>query len=530
TGLTPLTNYIVTVDGLYNAASLVVSPLTDAYTSDCLSNNNAIEAEVCTGRSDSTGTLNVSVSGYYSGTPFQLNVIINNSSPNNQGNPTSPISLATVPLASEVGPKGNSYYHKAGLDPAKWYIVSMTGLSSNINLDVYSDTGFSVGLCSSSKLLIEDEACVTQPSGSGDLYVQADGLNSSVGSTYSINVVETTVPPDETVSDAFANWAFPYAGSVGPGGVTEYTISGLGTTEAYSVTVSGITDIVTIEVEEEFVSKCDVFGSKIVDFACEFPVTTGTIVIRVTDMSSWGANFNLTVVSTGTAPVNQGTSMTPLDISSGLSGTVARDGTSYFVITGLTANHLYNVAFTETKGSASYRLYDASGFVSSVCYSSYTYTDRSCEGSTNASGELYIKVLDYSGAMGSTFDFVLTPTIPAPVNEGTAAAPIDVTGALPRASEVGASGDSFYVITGLSPGASVVLSSRNAYDDVVYLAVYNDSGFSSNLCTSYGTSVQGAQFCDFTVPVGGTVYVQASDPTGYQIDLILGSTFTLGFE
>ncbi len=101
-------------------------------------------------------------------------------------------------------------------------------------------------------------------------------------------------------------------------------------------------------------------------------------------------------------------------------------------------------------------------------------------------------------------------------DQGSAIAPIDISSILtslaPYASEVGG-GSSYYVLNGLAAGVNSI-SLSGVHGDVS-LYVYSGSDFTTGLlCSSTVVGVAASEFCSFTAPVSGTVYILVSAAAG----------------
>lgn len=106
-------------------------------------------------------------------------------------------------------------------------------------------------------------------------------------------------------------------------------------------------------------------------------------------------------------------------------------------------------------------------------------------------------------------------------NQGSVASPINITGLVPYASQVG-SGSSYYMITGLTAGNGNVALTGVSGD--VTLDVYSTSDFATtSLCQSANAGVTAGELCTFAVPGSGTVYIKVSAASG-----TTGAVFTIG--
>lgn len=124
---------------------------------------------------------------------------------------------------------------------------------------------------------------------------------------------------------------------------------------------------------------------------------------------------------------------------------------------------------------------------------------------SSTSGDPKYQALAAKSVFGATRDDDAT-------NQGSAVTPIDVSGLLPFASQVG-SGASYYRLDGLAPGA-VTLTLTGVLGDVS-LRVYSSPDFTSGLlCSSTNAGETATESCTATVPASGTVYVLVSASNG----------------
>lgn len=234
---------------------------------------------------------------------------------------------------------------------------------------------------------------------------------------------------------------------------------------------------------------------------------------------------DVSVTNVDNEPGNEGTPGAPLDLTgtTPYGGTVAASSSSYYTVTGLAPNTSYFVTLSSLVNPAIFEAYSDAGYSSLLCTGNQNSGDsrpKSCYATSNGSGELYIKVTNSSGTLGSTYQ--IDVQLP-PANEGTSGAPIDLTGLLPYpAGQVGAASSSYYVVTGLTPGADQYVRLTNLTQNID-LFVYSDSGFSTQLCSSSASTI--AEACVATVPGSGNLYFRAQNVSGqpgatYTVDVI----------
>lgn len=130
------------------------------------------------------------------------------------------------------------------------------------------------------------------------------------------------------------------------------------------------------------------------------------------------------------------------------------------------------------------------------------------------SGDTAYSALTAKAVTGATTDDDAT-------NQGSAITPIDVTGLLPYASQVG-TGSSYYMLTGLAAGSVTVALSGVQGD--VSLALYSNANFTTGLlCSSANVGTNAGESCTGTLPAAGSVYILVSAAASTS-----GSVFTIG--
>lgn len=154
---------------------------------------------------------------------------------------------------------------------------------------------------------------------------------------------------------------------------------------------------------------------------------------------------------------------------------------NFYVVTGLVPGS-YLVRLGGLTGDVDLEVYNDVGFTGLECSSGVSIANLGCVATTNGSGELYIKVI---GIVTGNFTVdILNP----PVDEGSIAAPVNITGLIPYEGSFltpppPTPTGSFYVIENLIPLAPFNITLTNVTDGSA-LEVYSDSGFTTLLCTS----------------------------------------------
>lgn len=515
-----------------------------------------------TARSNASGELSVLISGSGDGAWFTLGVLEAN---NPEGTAAAPVNISSstssTPHMGQTDDR-NSYYIASGLDPNAFYMIHVTEIQERGAVDfiVYTDSTLtSSQTCNDLGLIeIDEEAhCLVTPTPSGELYIIADGQKIT-GSSYNL-----WLAPSLIMSEGSSSAPIDITGSLDSGSATIYHgevsskygyrssfyMATLTTGPAnYTIDMTGLSDLAGLKVTNAITgSTMYRFSNRpgLMDESCVITtqdvaggVKSVDIVIEVhtPDITSYdwdGAEFDLTITPGGVPAVSEGSIATPVDITGAMphAGKVQSYGDSYYRLTGLDPAAHYEVRLRSDTDQVDMKAYLDSSFTgTTVCdtfdgSSSITIPHRySCEAQPNASGELYL-FIDGSSASNSQGHFELD-VVPVPVAEGSLSAPVDLTGNLPKASQVGdvtlnyVDGDvnSYYMITGLTPGFSydVRLSNVTRYVDFV---IATDLSFSTLGNCPYFSSA-----CTATATETGEIYIHVD---GYRSSTDSGAYFTI---
>jgi hypothetical protein len=242
TGLAPNTSYFVTLSSLVNPATF--EAYSDAAFSNFLcegiQNSGDSRPKSCYATSNGSGELYIQVINGSAtlGSTYQIDVQL---PPANQGTSGAPIDLTgLLPYtAGEVGAASSSYYVVTGLTPSADLYVRLTNLTQNVDLFVYSDSGFSSQLCSSAASTIA-EACVATVPGSGELYIRAQNVSGQPGATYTVDVIDPPVAEGSVASPVDITGLLPYGGTTVVSG-SFYRITGLTPGTVYTVSMTELT-------------------------------------------------------------------------------------------------------------------------------------------------------------------------------------------------------------------------------------------------------------------------------------------------
>jgi len=469
------------------------------------------------------------------GATFTIDIVDMGLPPVSEGTNALPIDIpfASLPYTTgSVAPNGQSYYVISSLTPGNAYSIDLTGLSANVDLDLY-DTNtagtWSGWFCGSYNSQTNAESC-TFVATSTNVYVNVSTFT-SVGATFTISGTDYGVAPvaEGTLATPviIPFTSLPYTtGSVSPTLGSYYEVTGLTIGNEYTISLSAMTDNVNLIVYSSNQTTawrgiyCSSANTLTTPDSCSFVANTTTALVFAKESTTVGGTFTIDGVDNG-VPVTAGTysegtsanpKMIPYVNLPYTAGSVSGSQDSYYGITGLTAGNVYSVTLTaqsDMMGLAVYKnmvngILSGYGCGSTVSGNIITYSCSFITSGTNA----YVLITDFT-ASGGTFTITAADNGPPPVSEGTWATPVAIPLAnMPYSTgSVGPNGSSYYAITGLTVGVRYSLSLYNISEDLRVTA-YNETIFTGQGCSA-GVAVYGA-FCDFiaSTPV---VYVKVDD-------------------
>lgn len=206
---------------------------------------------------------------------------------------------ASLPQAAAVG-TGQTYVKISGLTAGAFYQVSLTGLTDDADLEVYSDLSRAAAAqkCVSQAVGQAPESCVAPANAAGELVLVADGQWTEEGAEFTLDAVaaeEVAVAATLTLAD------LPHAGSVGTEEIF-YRVTGLTPGAAYVVRLGDLTDDADLEVygdRYEFVNLCSSYSSGTSDDFCTAAANAaGELLVEVNgENTASGSGFTLTVTA-----------------------------------------------------------------------------------------------------------------------------------------------------------------------------------------------------------------------------------------
>ncbi|MGC3998337.1 MAG: Ig-like domain-containing protein [Anaeromyxobacter sp.] len=185
-GLTPGMMYVPAAFGMTDDVDLLVYPdisMTRG-TELCASFSVGRFDDWCIAPATGTGELWVTVDGQWTGhgASFDLDV------------PAAPevaaaltLGLAEVPYAGAIG-SNRQVVKVTGLAPGAAYEVRLSGLTADVDLEVYADRYKYDSLCESFVSGTSDDACDATAGESGELYLELDGESSAEGGDYTLSL------------------------------------------------------------------------------------------------------------------------------------------------------------------------------------------------------------------------------------------------------------------------------------------------------------------------------------------------------
>lgn len=300
--------------------------------------------------------------------------------------PNTSITSTSRPTVAPTVWNSKDDYAVIGATPGVLYQVSLTAMTAGADFDlyVYSDSAYSVLLCSSITAGTANETCVTSTTGSS-LYIKAKNTAALAGSGYTISVVRAayssvtpyalTSPPvgTPTVLNDGAQ-AFGYS----------YYIVPVTANSQYKVDLTGL---VTDENEYVYTGgfgtlKCSSVNTGTLNESCTtyFLSTTETnLYIKLYNNSALTSSYTLTVTNLGTPPVVGPSSVAaPIVLPQALVGTPTQvlpllnnsavNGVYYSMP--VAPNQAYSFALAGLNSNYDLQVYSTADFVTTLACSS----------------------------------------------------------------------------------------------------------------------------------------------------------------
>lgn len=522
TGLTPNQYYLV-----YMTSEVYTGPYLYAYASNAYSLNicSNYPRTACLAPANASGELFIRVD-HNSVYGARFNMWINPSLIVSEGSLALPISVSLnsnrASKVSSYNTSNNSYYVVTGLPATTNYTVSLTNLTDDAYVEVYSDAALANMLCASNHLGIDNESCVARTAsggGSKSLYIRVtmdkirnytdaiwDGANFTLNVTQAgTNIVSEGAigaPVDITSSISVNNPAMVYSGMVRENGDSYYRITGLDPSTSYAVMLNytegnlGFRILADINFTPTNFLCVSNNTNDFSEHCTSTPNGSGDMYIWVEGNMYSDSQFTIGLKA---APVFEGSLLSPLDISTNLpySGQVglynSSDNTtkSYYKVSGLFPNTNYIVTTSDTTQNA-YTAVNGSNY----CFNNGWSPAESCVITSNTYGEIALTVNAYESA------FFTLNVRPAPVSEGSSSSPVALSLQTPYQGSRGTT-DSYYKVTGLVPYSHHRIS-MTSQDDDPWMKIYTDGTYRYEVCYSgYDNHDIG---CGATANAAGEIY------------------------
>jgi len=314
--------------------------------------------------------------------------------------------LSVIPVAvlayntdtpGTVAANGKNFY-QVTLPTVGNYLITLTGLTNNVDLVAYSNKAFFAltGICSVNVGTVADTCSVAAAVPNTVVYIQvADG--SAAGASYSIKAVplNTLAFNTATSGSVTANGFSYYQVTLPSAGINQITLSGL-TADANPTLFS----------DNLFLNPagtCSANTGTTTDI-CTVITAAGYSVIymKVTDGAGLGASFTLTATY----------AVDTLAFNTATAGSVAANGVRYYQVTLPTAEMHY-ISLSGLTADANPTLFTDAQFLTSTgtCTANVGTVADTCSVTTMAANTvIYIKVADGSG-LGASYTLTAAPAI-----------------------------------------------------------------------------------------------------------------------
>ncbi|MDH4247453.1 MAG: hypothetical protein OEW39_06530, partial [Deltaproteobacteria bacterium] len=524
TGLAPNSPYTVSLSSVVGDVFLYSH--SDAASSQfCSGHQGPNLGASCALRASGTGTLWVEVTEgtNLADASFTLNVAAGGMV--SEGSNTLPMSLlfgtAALPHVGQVSTGGFSYYQITGLTPDAPYTASLTTVTGNIYLYSHRDAA-GTEFCFGYQGPNLDASCALRASSTGILWVTIEEASYTAGATFTLNVTAGgNVAEGTSITPVQVPLGTSYPGTVNTN-VSYYQITGLTAGSIYTVTLSGTTDTLYLSgyLDNTWLNMACWDSTTAATLNCVFRATGTSLWLMVNGFSSVGGDsYTLSSVLGGF--VNEGDWLNFIPVTPPYSGSVAKLGSSYYQIPGLTAGTAYTVSVSGLTDDVSLYVFADSAQANFRCGSYNTGTSTESCAAIPTGTSLWVQV-DGTSIIGAGTYFTLDIAPGGLAAEGTIIAAKAVAYAsLPYTGSVGnmanANQISYYEITGLTAGTAYTVSRTGISSSTMAFYVYTLGGWQ----TCSNSAALATTSCA-AIPTSTSLWVQVhgNSATG-------GDTFTL---
>lgn len=479
TGLSATTLYNVWIHDLSADVSLATFLDAGLQFSSCSSNNAGTAIEECSTVTTADGELYVAVTATLS-TTYSITV---KPVPVNEGTADIPLEIVTGKTSGAQVGIGSSYYKISGLTPGLVYDISMTDILAEADLEVSMLGDYSSALCQSQNTGSQDELCSLPANFLGELYIKTS--SPAAGAYYSLTVTATTAA--ENIFEGFRDapidttGLLPYSGTVNYAN-SYYMFTGLTPGVRYEVRITNNTvntPVYFYDTPEMVGIDCDLnYGFDVIPerLCVATAPASGNLYLAIPYYGTPGGTYTVDI---GLAPVAEGNSTTPKEITA---ASMPYDGQvdttySYYVITGLTPDYIYEIQFNG-------QTHQYAGMAIGDSLTTFNLGCNPCTLRSNASGELYIKVDGTStdnenNDLGAWFTLAFGN---AENEEGSVASPVVIPG--DGTKYQGQVGDriSYYTTSGLVPGNYYQIYQTNDQYENPGVFSYTDNTYATTNC------------------------------------------------
>lgn len=205
---------------------------------------------------------------------------------------------ATLPGAGTVD-LSTSYFRISGLVPGAMYSPTVSGMTDDVDVAVYSDASLGTKLCESITVGGAAESCVAPVPSSGELWVEVNGEWTRTGASFAVDVPGA---PAMSLAGALAFPAgFPHTGTVGA--TREFIeVGGLRPGATYEVRLTGLSADIDLGVfgdPYQYAALCESFQSGTVDDFCNAKATSsGKLFVEIDGTTTVaGGSYTLRVTA-----------------------------------------------------------------------------------------------------------------------------------------------------------------------------------------------------------------------------------------
>jgi len=255
------------------------------------------------------GEIWISVSAFQSlnGASFELDIAPYNGV-NFEGTKAAPFvlnsSTTTLTHSGSTNPL-DSYYLISGLQSNSYYVLSLTNMTAELDLGVYSTSDYAASTCAVLNSSLVDESCVGIANNNGNLWVKVEGNLASEGATFELNLTNYSGEISEGSIETPKNIVFDgtslnYFGKASPIG-SFYKMTQLAAETDYTITLSNASDNTGLKVFATPYTNpviCDYGYWESNNKTCVVTSNTeGNVWLNVTaGFAQQGSTFNLTIL------------------------------------------------------------------------------------------------------------------------------------------------------------------------------------------------------------------------------------------